>query len=500
MDWDEFEQRLRMNVDGPAQQPTHPHREFTAEQPRHSGCLLKFNERQADSMLAADRTMSYDSMHILLVDDNAADRRMVGLVLEDTLPGIHLAEVDTPTSLVDRLLERQFDAAIISRRIGWAEGLEVLRTVRRFCPGCPIFFMSAEPHGTAVAIAPCEGADECFRKDSAGYLLLADALRRHLSRRAGSADTPVASVEPQADAPWYPPENAGGSGRLVRRRGGPSTAMRPRDNGYSPSPGSGVVRLLQLTDTHLYADPNGKLLGQNTRKTFELVLDLVFQRFWPVDRLLLTGDLVHDESREGYRYLKQRLSELETPCNCLPGNHDAFRVLVTMLNGSPISFAPSVRVGAWNLVFLDSTVPGADGGHLGRDQLEELEETLRNHRSTHTLVCLHHQPVPVGSAWLDTMALDNPKDFFAIVDRHPQVRGIIWGHIHQEYQSLRKDVLLLASPSTCVQFQPNSNGFALDPVTPGFRWLELHADGRIDTGIERIDAYPDPIDLSTGGY
>ncbi len=41
--------------------------------------------------------------------------------------------------------------------------------------------MSAEPHGTAVAIAPCEGADECFRKDSAGYLLLAEALRRHLS-------------------------------------------------------------------------------------------------------------------------------------------------------------------------------------------------------------------------------------------------------------------------------------------------------------------------------
>ena len=37
-------------------------------------------------------------------------------------------------------------------------------------------------------------------------------------------------------------------------------------------------------------------------------------------------------------------------------------------------------------------------------------------------------------------------------------------------------------------------------ATPGFRWLELHPDGGIDTGIERIAAYPDPLDLSGAGY
>ena len=45
-----------------------------------------------------------------------------------------------------------------------------------------------------------------------------------------------------------------------------------------PAPEEGVVRLLQVTDTHLYANPDGRLLGQNTRETlddyFEFVDDL----------------------------------------------------------------------------------------------------------------------------------------------------------------------------------------------------------------------------------
>jgi hypothetical protein len=41
----------------------------------------------------------------------------------------------------------------------------------------------------------------------------------------------------------------------------------------------------------------------------------------------------------------------------------------------------------------------------------------------------------------------------------------------------------------------------MDSLTPGFCWLELHADGRIDTGIRRVAAYPRPLDLSnTRGY
>jgi len=265
-------------------------------------------------------------------------------------------------------------------------------------------------------------------------------------------------------------------------------------------PSRGALRVVQLTDTHLYADAQGRLLGQNTRRTLELVLGLTSTKLGPFDLIVLTGDLVHDESPEGYLYLQSRLADLGKPCCCLPGNHDLAVLMSNTFANTTISMKSSVRRGAWHLVFLDSTIPGEDGGHLGTKQLARLQYALARHRDAPTLVCLHHQPVPVGSEWMDTMALDNPEAFFTIIDRHPQVRGILWGHIHQEFAARRNGVRLLGSPSTCVQFKPGSVKFALDHLTPGFRWLELHPDGRIDTGVERIAAYPDPIEQGTGGY
>ncbi|MEA3274389.1 MAG: 3',5'-cyclic-AMP phosphodiesterase [Pseudomonadota bacterium] len=267
-----------------------------------------------------------------------------------------------------------------------------------------------------------------------------------------------------------------------------------------PKTKSGTLRLLQLTDTHLFADAETRLLGQNTRRTFELVLELAFDSFWPADMILLTGDLVQDESPEGYQYLDRLLARLDTPCHCLPGNHDECSTMFGMFGSGAIDTSPTVDWGAWNLVLLDSTVPEDDHGHLDRSELELLDEALTEYPDSHALVCLHHQPIPVGSAWMDTMALDNPEDFFALIDRHPQVRGVLWGHVHQEFTGYRNDVLMLGSPSTCFQFLPGSGGFAVDTLTPGFRWLELHPNGRISTGIERIAAYPDPVDLTTDGY
>lgn len=274
-----------------------------------------------------------------------------------------------------------------------------------------------------------------------------------------------------------------------------------RRSGKDAAPsGTRTLRLLQVTDTHIFADPDGRLLGQNTRRTLDLVLELARETFWPVDRILLTGDLVHDESRDGYRYLARRLAELAVPCLCLPGNHDALAVMAERLDGGALSTLPAVRCEGWNLVLLDSTVPGHNGGHLGDAELARLDDRLRAEPQRHALICLHHQPVPVGSRWIDAMALDNRAAFFAVIDRHPQVRGVLWGHVHQDFTSHHRGVLLLGSPSTCVQFLPGSHVFALDERTPGFRWLELHPDGRIDTGIERIAAYPNASEAGARGY
>ena len=80
-----------------------------------------------------------------------------------------------------------------------------------------------------------------------------------------------------------------------------------------------------------------------------------------------------------------------------------------------------------------------------------------------------------------------PIDLFAVTDRHANVRAIIWGHVHQEFDALRRGVRLLAVPSTCSQFLPHSDQFAIDPAPPGYRTLTLRGDGSIATNVVRID-------------
>lgn len=260
-------------------------------------------------------------------------------------------------------------------------------------------------------------------------------------------------------------------------------------------------RLLQISDPHIYADPEGNLLGQKTRLTLELVLNLAQANYGVADRVLLTGDLAQDASPLAYRYLAERCGRLRLPCHALPGNHDDPAGMTQILRDGPIDTKRhQIDCSSWNLIMLDSTLAGEESGHLAEGQLKRLTRALTARPQAPALVALHHQPVQVGSPWLDDLALNNPEDLFAILDRQPQVRGIVFGHVHQAFTAERKGVVLLGAPSTCIQFLPGSTDFAIDQATPGFRWLELHPNGAIDTGIERISAYPTPLDFNGTGY
>jgi Icc protein len=259
------------------------------------------------------------------------------------------------------------------------------------------------------------------------------------------------------------------------------------------------VRLVQITDTHLYAEPRGALLGMVTLDSLDAVLDLVAGEALPADAVLATGDLVHDGSAAGYALLRERLGRLACPVLALPGNHDDPGTLAEMLSQAPVRRAREARFGGWQVLLLDSTVPGEDGGRLDEAELAWLDERLGS-GSGHALVCLHHSPLPTGSDWLDTMRLANADAFFAVLDRHPGVRGVLFGHIHQTLEATRNGVRIMGSPSTCVQFAKVRPRFGLDPRPPGYRWLALLPDGGIRSGVRRLSAPFGTVDLAAGGY
>jgi Icc protein len=239
----------------------------------------------------------------------------------------------------------------------------------------------------------------------------------------------------------------------------------------------------------------------DTDHSLQAVIDLVKKERPVIDLLLGTGDLSDQGSLEAYRRLQQYFAQL-TDTHCwLPGNHDD-RANMASVADRPLRLSRELRLGRWQVIMLDSQVPGEVGGELGPAELSLLEEALQAAAGDDlfSLVCLHHQPVKVGCEWLDQQMVADAADFFAVLDRFPGVRGVLWGHVHQQIDARHGEIQLMASPSTCVQFAPDSVDFKADPASPGYRWLELSEDGTLYTGVSRVRDVAFKVDLESGGY
>jgi len=243
------------------------------------------------------------------------------------------------------------------------------------------------------------------------------------------------------------------------------------------------MRLLHITDPHLHADPAASMRGVRTDATLQAVLAHALAAPEPPAAILATGDLVQDETRAGYERFRALLAPCGLPVYCVPGNHDAPAVMAEVLAGPPFQLGGSVALPGWQLVLLNTYARNDDGGHLAGAELAQLRDALAAHPATPAIVALHHHPVPMGSRWLDTVALRNPADLFAVIAAHPQVRALVWGHVHQASDRRQGGLRLLSTPSTCAQFRPGSDDFALDDRPPGYRWLDLGADGSLSTEV-----------------
>ncbi|WP_256675100.1 3',5'-cyclic-AMP phosphodiesterase [Pseudomonas sp. URMO17WK12:I11] len=257
------------------------------------------------------------------------------------------------------------------------------------------------------------------------------------------------------------------------------------------------VLAVQLTDPHLFADPGGSMLGLNTRDSLRHVVAQVRREQPDIDLLLCTGDLSQDGSSASYEAFRELTAPLAVPTRWLPGNHDEAQVMAQV---APQLVQTVTDMGAWRIIMLNTAVPGATHGFLQDDQLALLDGALEAAGTRHCLVCLHHQPVDIGCAWIAPIGLRNAQALFDTIDAHPQVRALLWGHVHQEWDELRDGRRLLATPSTCIQFAARSEDFQVSEEQPGYRWLRLHADGRLETGVARALDFQVKLDFDSPGY
>ncbi|MEM9136892.1 MAG: 3',5'-cyclic-AMP phosphodiesterase [Cyanobacteria bacterium P01_F01_bin.42] len=257
------------------------------------------------------------------------------------------------------------------------------------------------------------------------------------------------------------------------------------------------LTVLQLSDLHLFAEDNQDLLGLNTSGSLRQVLESVKTLSPAPDLILLTGDLTQDESEEAYQAVKALFADFDVPIYSVPGNHDDPELMASHLTSFPFQIDRTFASGGWQFILLDSSVRQCVQGALSKETLARLDAAL-GACPRPTAIALHHPAYPVQSRWLDD-SLTNYEELWGILDRHPQVRIVLSGHVHQEMTFSRRGIQYLSTPSTCVQFKPRSQDFAVDDRHPGFRLLTLFPDGSFQSWVERVPV-KQTADLQSAGY
>jgi len=248
------------------------------------------------------------------------------------------------------------------------------------------------------------------------------------------------------------------------------------------------IRLLQLTDPHLFEDESRELYGVNTAASFRAALAKGLDEApGPLDAILITGDIAEDGRRGTYERFRSIMSGLGVPVLCIPGNHEDLSTMTSVLHAPSLNSCGSASFAGWRIVMLSSHVPGDDAGRLGDDELERLDRELAAASGQHVLVCLHHPAVPIGSPWLDAAGLKNAEVLNALLGKHGNVRGVLSGHVHQAFDRVHHGIRMMSTPSTCAQFTPNTQTCVMDLRPPGLRWLQLMPTGEIETEVVWLD-------------
>ncbi|MBC7815610.1 MAG: phosphodiesterase [Planctomycetaceae bacterium] len=251
-----------------------------------------------------------------------------------------------------------------------------------------------------------------------------------------------------------------------------------------------TARIVQITDLHLLADPLGELKGVCTRTNLQKVLDVIRRDFSSAELLIVTGDLAHDELLETYEVLRELLADWLPKLRVIPGNHEN-RGFMRQVFGDQVTVVGDRNVfadfvGGWRLIGLDSQLVGEVRGQLGESQRDWLARELAAEPLRPAAIFLHHQPLKIGTDWLDEIGLEDAEPFLNLIQRSPQVKVVCCGHIHHEMTVTQANTLLLTTPSTSVQFTPETDRLIPDPIPPGFRIFDLESDGSFRTRVVRV--------------
>ena len=211
------------------------------------------------------------------------------------------------------------------------------------------------------------------------------------------------------------------------------------------------------------------------------------------DAVLVSGDLAEHADDGEYDQVRELLAPIDAPIHVLAGNHDDRAALrrhfdLPGVNGEPVQYA--AELGQLRLVVLDTTRPGEDSGALDEERLSWLDAELESAPEAPTVLAMHHPPLITGIPVLDAIGLpaEDRMALSAVVERHPQVRRIVAGHMHRAISAVLAGRGVLAVPSTYMQARLDFLAERLQTV-PEPAGFAVHAvlDGEVISHVQQVD-------------
>ena len=227
--------------------------------------------------------------------------------------------------------------------------------------------------------------------------------------------------------------------------------------------------IAQVTDIHLGFDRDDP--AEFNRKRLDQVLRQLNNGPNRPDLLIVTGDLTEHGAPASYRQLADAFSICSFPVHMGLGNHDIRSNFTAQFPEVPVAdgfVQYALEASGVRILMLDTLEEGRHGGAFCDTRAKWLRSTLAQDRNTPTIIAMHHPPVEIGIAWMNT----DPKEqwvsnFTRAIEDAPNVKGIICGHVHRSiavpWQGTSVAICSSTAPQVALDLNP------IDPENPDDR-------------------------------
>ncbi|BAZ11883.1 two-component hybrid sensor and regulator [Calothrix sp. NIES-4071] len=133
-------------------------------------------------------------LHVLVIDDNKADRALVIRELKREFATIEIQEIVDASELAAALTAKQFNVVITDYELRWTTGLDILRTVKQLYPYCPVIMFTGTGSEEVAVEAMKSGLDDYVLKSQAKYAKLPFTVRAAVKRASNRRSSELLEI------------------------------------------------------------------------------------------------------------------------------------------------------------------------------------------------------------------------------------------------------------------------------------------------------------------